>query len=127
MSSTFTVKTVGKGFVLQFQNANIKLCIHQMIELLKNICSDDRHIFEMGFFHSLNLPTPIYETRIEYRLYFGRLYVLLNQREIIEFLSSLWIQNQTLMNFVYSDAFPLQEEKSSDQPTPKKLQTEAVG
>ena len=127
MACTFTVKPNGKGFTLHFQNSRINLCIHQMIELLRNICIDDRHIFEMGFFHSLHLPLQRYETTIEYRLFFGRLYVLLSQRELVEFLSSLWIQNQTLMNFIYADVLPRQEEHSSHQPTKITLQSEAIG
>ena len=85
MTKTLHVTSKGKGFIVHFQNSHIYLCIHQMIELLRNICREDRHVFELGFFHFLQGMPNDAGSNIEYRIYIGRLYLLLSEKEIVEF------------------------------------------
>ena len=126
MNKTLRVSPHGKGFVAQFQSATIYLCIHQMIELLQDICKNDRHLFDLSFFQFLHGKPQHVESVVEYRIFFGRVYLLLTHREVVDFLADLWTQNQSLMNFVYMEVSN-QDEKSSYQNSPQTLQTEAIG
>ena len=126
MNKTIQVHPQGKGFVVQFQSASIYLCIHQMIELLKDICENDRHLFDLSFFQFLHGEPQHVDSVIEYRIFFGRVYLLLKHREIIDFLSELWVQNQSLMNFIYMETSN-QDEHSSHHNSTQTLQTEATG
>ena len=126
MNRTLKVKPHGKGFNVQFQNASIYLCIHQMIELLKDICTNDRHLFDLSFFQYLHGKPQNVDLVVDYRIFFGRVYFLLSHREIIDFLADLWSQNQSLMNFIYMEASN-QDEHSSYQNSPQTLQKEAIG
>ena len=126
MKRTLQVEPHGKGFVVRFQSASIYLCIHQMIELLKDICTNDRHLFDLSFFQYLHGKPEHVDAVVDYRIFFGRIYLLLTHREIIDFLADLWAQNQSLMNFIYMEASN-QDEHSSYQNSPQTLRTEAIG
>ena len=126
MIRTLDVTPHGKGFVVLFQHSRIYLCIHQMIELLRNICREAHHVFELGFFHFLQGNHQEIASTIDYRLYIGRLYLLLSEKELVEFLSTLWVQNQTLMNFIYME-IANQDALYSYQPSSQQLCKEAIG
>ncbi|MAA78481.1 MAG: hypothetical protein CL916_04415 [Deltaproteobacteria bacterium] len=125
MNKTLQVKPHGKGFIAQFQSATIYLCIHQMIELLQDICKNDRHLFDLSFFQFLHGKPQHPESVVEYRIFFGRVYLLLTHKEITDFLADLWAQNQSLMNFIYMEAS--NKEEVSYQQSPQTLRTEAIG
>lgn len=125
MNKTLQVKPHGKGFVAEFQSATIYLCIHQMIELLQDICKNDRHLFDLSFFQFLHGAPQHVDSVVEYRIFFGRVYLLLTHREITDFLTDLWTQNQSLMNFIYMEAS--NQEEASYQQSPQTLHTGAIG
>ena len=126
MNKTLQVKPHGKGFVVHFQSASIYLCIHQMIELLQDICTNDRHLFDLSFFQYLHGQPQHVDLIVDYRIFFGRVYLLLSHREIVDFLADLWSQNQSLMNFIYMEDSN-RDEHSSYQNSTQTLQTEAIG
>ena len=72
MNKTLRVSPHGKGFVAQFQSATIYLCIHQMIELLQDICKNDRHLFDLSFFQFLHGKPQHVDSVVEYRIFFWK-------------------------------------------------------
>ena len=91
-------------FLIHFESIQIRICIHQLVELLKDIVSRDAIVLELGYLHSLDRLNE-YQLRkhIEYQLYFGRTYVLWNQIEMTCFLSQIWRKHPTLMQWIFSE------------------------
>ena len=90
-------------FRIHFQAAQIELCINELIEILMVINKRDEVIFELSLLHSLKqLDSSILRKNAEYQLFFGRVYCLLNQVEIVQFLSLLWKNHPMLMQWVFT-------------------------
>jgi len=69
--------------------------------MLCEINEQDEIVFDLGFLHSLDqLHHRILRTKPEYTLFFGRIRFLLNQIEMTEFLSQLWTNHLTMMQWV---------------------------
>ena len=95
-------------FHIHFQSVLIRICMYQLVELLKDIISRDESILELGFLHSLGrLHEYQLRKNIEYQLYFGRTYVLWNQIEMTCFLSQIWRKHPTLMQWLSSELEPI--------------------
>ena len=90
-------------FQILFQSARVELRINELIEILRVIDRQDDVIFELSLLHSLNqLDGSILRKKPEYQLFFGRVYFLLNQVEVVQFLSLLWKNHPMLMQWVFT-------------------------
>ena len=90
-------------FQILFQAARVELGINELIEILRVINRQDNVIFELSFLYSLNrLNDSILRKKPEYQLFFGRVYFLLNQVEVVHFLSLLWQNHPMLMQWVFT-------------------------
>ena len=92
-------------FQIRFQFASIQIGVHQLVELLQDIFTYDPNVFELGFLDSVH---PVHKEKLKkkctYQLYFGRTYLLLNQREVTTLLSQLWTYHPLLMQWILSDS-----------------------
>ena len=125
MNKKLHVKPYEEGFIMYFQSATIIVCMKEMVALLRDICAEDRHIFELGLFQYLQVEGHKFECLMRYQIYVGRMSFFVCQKELVHLLAEMWAQNQSLMNFIYMESF--KKEEISYQPSPKTLHTEAIG
>jgi len=97
---------INNAFHIHFRNTHITICIHQLMNLLRDIYDNDRRLIDLGLFWSVQNNSFIeYDLKKmpTYRIYFGQTILLLSEREMVEFMGQIWDSNPMIMHWLSSE------------------------
>ena len=93
----------GDIFCIRFHNSTVNVSIDDLLHIMIDLVQSNPSLFEVSLQRSLQ-PHRInsFDTTPAYRLIFDRTILLFSEKEVVEFLSQMWIKNPMLMHWTVS-------------------------